>query len=404
MSTSLLYHAFGMRGYSYVHQNFLAGNIIFKAKPQPKLVRCSNCNSKKVIKRGQYERWVKTVPIGNKPVWIIIPVPRVECKKCGLVRRIDIQIADKRRWYTRAFERLALMLCKTMTLKDVAEFLEVGWDTIKDIQKRYLSKKFGKPRLKGLKYIAIDEISVRTNHKYMTLVMDLISGAVVYVGEGKEAEALEPFWKRLRRSGAKIEGVAIDMSPAYICAVVENLPGTPIIFDHFHIVKLMNEKLSKIRRTLHHELSKAGKKDVLKGSRWILLKNPENLNPDKSEDQRLQEALELNEPLAAAYYMKEDLRQIWIQPDKEKAKRVLNDWIARAQASGIYQLMKMGKTLSTHRNSILAYYDHPISTGPLEGVNNKIKTMKRQAYGFRDMNFFKLRIMGIHESKYALTG
>jgi len=404
MSTSFLYHAFGMRGYSYIRQNFWAGNIIFNAKPQPKIIKCSNCNSKKVIKRGEYERWLKTVPIGNKPVWIVVPVPRVECKKCGLVRRIDIQIADNRRWHTKAFERLALMLCKSMTLKDVAEFLEVGWDTIKDIKKRYLSKKFSKPRLKSLKYIAIDEISVRKNHKYVTVVMDLVSGAVVYVGDGKEADALKPFWKRLRHSGAKIEGVAIDMSPAYISAVTENLPNAPIIFDHFHIVKLMNEKLSKIRRTLHHELSKAGEKDVLKGSRWILLKNPENLNPDKGEDQRLKEALELNEPLATAYYMKEDLRQIWIQPDKNKAGKVLDDWISRAEASGVGQLKKMGKMLSTHRNRILAYYDHPISTGPLEGVNNKIKTMKRQAYGFRDMEFLKLRIMGIHESKYALTG
>ena len=291
-----------------------------------------------------------------------------------------------------------------MTLKDVAEYLETGWDTSKAIKKRYLAMKFNKPRLKDLKYIAVDEISIRKNHKYMTIVLDLVSGIVVYVGDGKGAEALEPFWKRLKYSGARIEGVAMDMSPAYISAVLENLPGTPIVFDRFHVVKLMNEKLTKIRRKLHKQLSHAGEKSVLKGTRWILLKNPDNLDENKNEKQRLDEALQMNEPLATAYYMKEDLRQIWGQPNKEEAKKVLEDWIARAEVSGIGLLMEMGRTMATHRNGILAYYDHPISTGPLEGVNNKIKTMKRQAYGFRDKEFFKLRILGIHETKYALTG
>lgn len=194
------------------------------------------------------------------------------------------------------------------------------------------------------------------------------------------------------------------MSTAYISAVLTNMPGTPIVFDHFHVVKLMNEKLTKIRRNLHHQLSHAGEKAVLKGTRWILLKNPENLDDKRDEKQRLEEALKVNEPLATAYYMKEDLRQIWGQPNKNEASKVLDDWIARAEASGIGLLMDMGRTMATHRYGILAYYDHPISTGPLEGTNNKIKTMKRQAYGFRDNEFFKLRILGLHETKYALTG
>ena len=122
------------------------------------------------------------------------------------------------------------------------------------------------------------------------------------------------------------------------------------------------------------------------------------------EGQRLQEALALNQPLSAAYYMKEDLRQIWKQPNKEKAKEFLTDWVWRAGTSGISMLKKMAKTIAFHKFGILAYYDYPISTGPLEGTNNKIKTMKRQAYGFRDKEFLKLKIMACHEAKYALVG
>ena len=114
--------------------------------------------------------------------------------------------------------------------------------------------------------------------------------------------------------------------------------------------------------------------------------------------------MRLNEPLAIAYYLKEDLRQLWSQRDKRTARRVLRDWLARARASGIRILMQFAATLEEHQEGILNYYDYPISTGPLEGTNNKIKTMKRQAYGFRDLAFFKLKILGIHETKHALVG
>jgi transposase len=134
------------------------------------------------------------------------------------------------------------------------------------------------------------------------------------------------------------------------------------------------------------------------------MKNPDNLSKERDEQERLKEALRLNEPLATAYYMKEDLRQIWEQPNKQTAEKVLESWIETALSSDIQQLVKMGKTMALHRRSILDWYDHPISSGPMEGTNNKIKTMKRQAYGFRDMEFFKLRILGIHEAKYAITG
>ena len=145
-------------------------------------------------------------------------------------------------------------------------------------------------------------------------------------------------------------------------------------------------------------------KNVLKGIRWLLLKNPENLDPKRNERQRLEEALRINQPLATVYYMKEDLRQIWDQANKATARRVLQDWIRRAEASGIKMLQKFAITLAMYREGILAYYDYPISTGPLEGTNNTIKTMKRQAYGFRDHEFFKLKIYALHRTKYALVG
>jgi transposase len=235
-------------------------------------------------------------------------------------------------------------------------------------------------------------------------VLDLATGAVVFVGYGKGADALEPFWEKLGRGKAKIKAVAIDMSPAYISAVKENLPNASIVFDHFHIIKLYNDKLSDFRCKLFREATDLLKKNILKGTRWLLLSGQENLDDERDEGTRLREALKLNEPLAVAYYMKEDLRRLWDWTEKKAAEWHLGSWIAMARASNIPMLNKFANTLSAHRTGILAYFDHRISTGPLEGTNNKIKTMKRQAYGYRDMEFFKLKILGLHETRYALVG
>jgi transposase len=290
-----------------------------------------------------------------------------------------------------------------MTIQDVADHLQLSWDTVKDLQRQHLQRKFGKPKLHKLKQIAIDEINVGKGHRYLTVVLNLLTGAVVFVGDGKGVDALKPFWKRLRRSHAKIEAVATDMSKAYIRAIRDNLKRAVHVFDHFHVIKLFNEKLSELRRQLFHELTATGQK-LLKGIRWLLLKNPENLDAKKKEPQRLERALQLNEPLAKAYYLKEELRQVWYQANKEAARKVVEEWLTSARASGVRMLEQFADTLEAHQEGILNYYDYPISTGPLEGTNTKIKLLQRQAYGFRDHEFFKLKILGLHETKHALVG
>lgn len=407
MSTSLLYHGFGVRGYHYVRTLFQKGQVIFTVKKKRHDLCCSNCGSHKLILRGKVERKFRSLPIGKKPTFIIAAIQRVLCLTCNLVRQIDIGFADPKRSYTKSFERYALDLCRHMTIRDVARHLNVSWDVIKGIEKRHLKKRFGNPKLKNLKKIAIDEITIGKGHRYLTVVLDLACGAVVFVGDGKGADALTPFFNRLKRCQAKIKAVAIDMSPAYIAAVLENLPEAAIVYDRFHVMKMYNDKLSDLRRDLQREADKQPlERQVLKGTRWLLLKNPENLDPDpeKREKERLQQALELNAPLAKAYYLKDELREFWKFSTKQEATTWLDQWINTARETKIPMLIKMANSLSAHRYGLLNWYDYSISTGPLEGTNNKIKTLQRQAYGFRDREFFKLKIFALHESKYALIG
>jgi transposase len=319
------------------------------------------------------------------------------------VRQAEVSFAPGQHGYTKRFARYVLDLVRHMTMWDVAQHLGVSWNLVKALLKEALRCRYGRPRLKDLRLLAIDEISIGGGQRYLTVVLDLETGAVVFVGDGKGAEALDPFWKRLKSARARIEAVAIDMSQAYINAVRAHLPQATLVFDHFHVVKLMNAKLADLRRDLQRQAD-SEEKAVLKGTRWLLLKAPENLNEARNEAAHLEAALKLNAPLAAAYYLKEDLRQLWSRPDKASATLFLKGWIERARATGIRQLVQMSNTLSLHRAGILAYYDVPISTGPLEGTNNKIKTLQRQAYGYRDLEFFRLRILALHETRYELVG
>jgi transposase len=404
MSLSQLYSLFGVHGYRVDKSEVDDGVFYLHIQPQTHRVCCPSCKSKNVIRRGSTLRRFRSLPIGTKPSYVFATLPRVECKDCLTVRQIRFGFADERKSYTHSFETYVLQLCRMMTIKDVARTLGMTWDTVKEIEKKYLKRHFSKPPLASLTNISIDEICIGHPRRFITLVIDLETGAIVFSADGKKGSVLQPFWRRLRASGAKIKAVAIDLGAAYRKAVEDNLPKAIIIWDHFHIVKLMNEKLTQLRRELFRQATDDLKKKVLKGTRWLLLKSPENLDKTKGEPGRLQEALRLNDSLSAAYYLKESLRELWKQTGKISASIALFDWYHQAMNSGVRVLQEFSRMLLANQNKILAWYDHPISSGKMEGTNNKIKTMQRMHYGLRDKEFFNLKLFQLHKTKYALVG
>jgi len=287
-----------------------------------------------------------------------------------------------------------------MTVQDLARILNTSWGLIKDIDKQNLQRKYSKIDLTNVEYIAIDEFSVKKGHKYMTVVLNLITKQVIYVAEGRQADSLSPLFVKFKKLGITPKAIAMDMWPAYISAVFDYFPGISIVFDRFHIVRNLNETLSKIRRAVYRDEQDLNKRKLVKGTRWLLLKNSQNLNEEKDERKRLELALNINKPLAATYYLKEDLKLLWKQTTMQQAKQFLGSWVAKAYATGIPLLAKFANSLLAHRSGIFSWFDHQISTGPLEGINNKIKVLKRKAYGYRDMHYFKLKIYNLHNSMY----
>ena len=400
MNSSFLYHAWGLYNHICTHEEYKGNTIILHVEAKERQIECPNCGCRHLVKNGFRMRDFIGLPVGGRKVIIRMKVQRYKCKNkvCDYDRQEHIPFATGSCGYTHRFAKYVVGLLKAMTLKDAANLLGVTWDTIKDIHSRHLEYHYAPPSLDGVDCIGIDEFAVREGHISKTIVVDLRSGRILHVGEGKGADALKGFWKRIKRKGIDIKYVATDLSAAFISSVYEHCPNAVHVFDHFHVVKLMNEKLDDIRRVQYNMEKDINKRKVLKGTRYLLLSNGEDIF-DKEYKTRLDNALDMNKPLSQAYYLKEQLREFWTQVNKEEAEKVMLDWVSQAKESKVPQLMKMAATIMAHRTGILAWYDCHISTGKVEGINNKIKVMKRNAYGFRDERYFELRLFALHDCR-----
>lgn len=419
MNPSDLYHQHGVREQECTRAEYGSKTIVLHIKTKEERFYWPKCKSTEVIKSGVVTRRFRTVPVGGKPVELCMTVQRLECKHCHHVIQEHIHFADPQTTYTHRLARYAVDLCRMASIKSVAAHLNLSWNTVKEMVKDYLQRHYSKPDISGVRVIGIDEFAVKKGHVYKTIVVDLETGRIVYIGEGKGADALDGFWKMVEKAGTKIEAVASDLSAAYISAVRAHAPDAVYVFDHFHVVKLINEALDKVRkRIVNQERSRekreaeeraktgsasvdaANRSSVVKGTKYILLRNREDLSEQKDID-RLNAALKLNRDLSVAYYLKEDARLVWTCESKHSAALQLDSWISTARAADIPELTKLANTIESHRDGILAYFDKPISTGPVEGINNKIKTLKRMAYGFRDDHYFNLRLLAPHDFKYS---
>lgn len=399
-TTSFFYHTFGTINYQHIRTEYKDKIYVHMKKKNGKQY-CTKCKSYKVTHKDKKVRKIQTLPIGRKIVILVLHLHRLKCKDCGTIRLEAIEIGDPKKHYSKKLAMWVLDLLKTSTIQDVANTSGLSWDQVKDIEKTYLKKKYEKVKVKDLEYISIDEFYIGKKQKYFTFVSDLKTGRIVFVAQGKDGACLASFFKKLKRSKVEIKAASIDMGKAYIAAMLENLPKTPIVFDHFHVVKLINRKLDEFRRQAVAEAKRLGIPSQ-KGLRWTILKNPENLT-DKQQT-ILDQLLQLNTPLTQVYLLKEQFRSFWTFKSKKKAQKFLDNWLIGLRSIGSRLMNTLANTIKAYSFGLFNYFDHHISSGMMEGLNNKVATMIKQSYGFRDMEYFKLKVKSIHESRHALVG
>jgi len=281
-----------------------------------------------------------------------------------------------------------------MSISAAAQLTGLHWETVKNIEKEYLKHKYKRIRLKDTAVLGIDEVYLGLKMGFITVVRDLESGAVLHIGKGKGYEALAKFRKRLKRHRGRIKAVCIDMSGAYSSWVKEILPDADIVYDHFHVIKMMNKRLDDLRRRTMGQLCTDQKKS-LKKTRWLWLRNIENLS--ESAQSELEELREKFSDLGTASAMKEVLRNIYQLADGiTVAELAFKKWCAMADESGIDALKRMAKTIRSHWDGVLAYWRHNnITNASQEGFNNKIGWLTRQAYGYRDEQYLHLKIFDL---------
>lgn len=400
MSQTLLYHAFGIKGVTYRSTQVLGNSVILSGETTGQHVPCPNCGHRSCNFKGRNVRWFRMPPIGRKQALLRVTMHRLQCMGCGSLWWPRLSFVEGNARHTRSFANTVLDLLRICTIQAVARYLRVSWDLVKDIHKTWLSTRYRAIDLGDVRYLGIDEFSLKKRHTYMTVFVDLQTGRVLHAVEGTSKEAVSPFLRIMAKKAKKLKAVAMDMSTSYTRAVKEHLPDVPIVFDRYHVMALINRQIDALRREQQQLDSKETR--TLKGSRFLLLRNYHELSDNKKK--RLDDLLAANQPLFTLHAMKEQFRLFWHQGTADQARSFLLNWCFDALTSGIKQLNAVGSTLLSSMQGLLGYYPHKITNGPLEGLNNKIKTMKRQAYGFRDMEYFKLRLYDLHNAGYAFAG
>jgi transposase len=357
---------------------------------------CPFCFSGCVSVYAEKAREIQGMPIGRADLIFRVTVHRLYCPDCG--RRCYEQFEFLRTpesRLTRQLERTIVELRREMSIKAVSEHYNVPWETIKNVEKAMLGRMYARVLLKDVRHIGIDEIylfkTAKSGEKYVTVVRDLETGAVLEVARGKGVAALKSFERRIRKFKRKIKSVCMDMSNSYASWVSEHLPKAQIIFDHFHVIKAMNEKLDAIRRSVIRDLDDEARKS-LKNMRMCFLKNREDLDADSLA--KLDKARESFQPLSEAYLLKERLRGIYANAaDELEAMVMLEEWIRMAEQTEVCQLRSMAKCIRNHMEGILAFWIYDRATNAKsEGFNNKIRWLVSQAYGYKDYEYLRLKI------------
>jgi len=376
----------------YQNVNSEPASALIRIEPDRRFrAACHACGGPARTVHSKGRKFVRDLDFGGHEMTFQIEYRKIWCDACGGVRVEQLEFVDAAQRVTNRLAAYAVQLCnRGLSIQAVASHLNLDPKTVKALDQAALEVECGLTRYDGLVRLAIDEIAVRKGHSYMTVVLDYDTGRVVWMGAGRQIETLDEFFKNMPENVRNsIQAVALDMWDAYINAVKRWCPHADIVFDLFHVVKAFNEVIDKIRNEEFRKSDQQGK-ELLKGSKYLLLRRGEDLRRDQRAT--LKEILAANERLNLVYWLKDLLPTIWDYVSTTWAGSAIDAWQTVAECDGHPALLRFARKLVKYRYGILNHCNHPIHTSKLEGVNNKIKVIKRIAYGFHDLEYFALKV------------
>jgi len=374
-----------------VHHKDASSTLIYIEPDMRYKPLCYKCGSEAAtVHSKNHIRLIRDLNMANARVFLQVNYRKVWCNACGGVRVEHMNFADAGQRVTNRLARYIHDLCKMLTVKDVAEHLDIDPKTVKEIDKSFLEQSFGQDDFDDLRVLMIDEIAVHKGHSYMTVVADYFSGRIVWMGHDRNKQTLDAFFKNLTNGQKRaVEAVAMDMWEPYINRVNYHCPKAKIVFDFFHVVQGFNRVIDHVRRCEYLK-ARGEDRNVLKGSRYLLLKNEANLNDEQRN--RLARLLEFNRTLSIIYILKDQLKLLYYYGERRQVKQALDDWCIMAAQIEHPEVRRFARRLKYFEYGIVNHADYPIGTSMLEGINNKIKVIKRKAYGFHDDKYFILKV------------
>jgi transposase len=327
-------------------------------------------------------------------VYLEFEVRRVQCRRCGKVKRERLEFLADNPFYTRRFAHYVGRRCRSTTIKELAKERHLDWDTVKTLEKQYMRAQLAKAGTPGPKAIGIDEISIRKGHTYRIVVSDLLRRRPIWFGgEDRKEASMALFYDWLGEKKAKGVRLAVmDMWKPFRNVTVARAPQAAILFDKFHIMRHLGTALDEVRKSEYRRLS-GQDRSYIKGQKYTLLSHRENLTP--AGRQNLKKLLAANKRLNTAYLLKESFGQLWDYEREGWARRFFDNWRASLKWQRLEPYEKFAQMIERHWDGIAAYCqpENKVSLGFVEGLNNKIRVIQRRAYGLRDEEYLRLKVL-----------
>lgn len=362
-------------------------------KPTAKVMHCEQCGARCRQVHETTVRRVRDLPLFEYRVVLHVPRRRLWCEQCGGPRLERLSWLGRYQRVTDRLTQACSQLLQSSNVQAVARFFDLGWHTVKTVDKARLRASIQEPDWSRIEYLAMDEFALHKGHRYATVVVDPISRQVLWIGLGRSRQTARAFFEQLPEGAAqRIKAVAIDMTTAYELEIREHCPQAEIVYDLFHVVaKYGREVIDRVRVDQANRLRQdRPARKVIKSSRWLLLRNRDSL--DRQQSVRLDELLHANQPLLTVYVLRDELKRLWFYRRPAWAQQAWDHWCEQAEHSGIAALNTFAQRLKSYLHGILARCRHPLNTSIVEGINNTIKVIKRRAYGYRDQEYFFLKI------------
>ena len=327
-------------------------------------------------------------------IYLELEVRRVQCRSCAHVKRERLDFLADNPFYTKRFAYYVGRRCRQATIKDIAEELNLHWETVKTLEKQYMHAQLAKAGAPGPKAIGIDEISIRKGHTYRIVVSDLVCHRPIWFGgEDRSQKSMAQFYEWLGEK--KTQGIRLAVMEMWkLCrnATVAHAPRAAILFDKFHIMSHLGEALDKVRKTEYARLSGKDRR-FIKGQKYTLLSNRENLTLQGKQSLKL--LLAANKRLNTAYLLKESFGQLWDYSSPAWARCFFENWRASLKWQRLKPYEKFAQMIDRHWDGIAAYCkpENKVSLGFVEGLNNKIRVIQRRAYGLRDEEYLRLKVL-----------